>query len=323
VLLTSAIDTVMTSVPLSSHSCGAKMNDVEAIGNSSADEPPDDARNTVSMTVKFGPSTTSVVDEFSNIGLQAKKSSFMITRVVAKSEGDSTDDIDDVTNTEEISSVADASHNRWSSAETVHSPCEFSPRSPGFVGAVTQNSIADSQLCHVPAEAATVEEVNDVQSRFRIVKLESRTPFVRGRWTCMDFSDPPSTAQTNGLSDSHDIGSDADNPAQPPIYFVDNLLGAAFTPAFVYSSDGLPVLERNPLKSITDGNIYSPVISADQSSNRPASLPRNTVAVEADKVNSVDHVLEVDAQRRQSDLSLLSNAGNVLILPDGSNNSDG
>jgi hypothetical protein len=313
----------MASMPLSSHSCGAKLNDVEGVGNSSADEPPDDTRNTLPATVKFGPVTSSLADDCVNVGLQAKKSSFMITRVVAKSEGDSTDDIDDVTNTEEISSVADVSHNHWSSAETVHSPCEFSPRSPGFISVPAHNSTANSQQCHVPADAATGDEVNDVQSRFRIVKLESRTPFIRGRWTCMDFTDPPSTAQPNGLSDSHDVGSDADNPARPPIYFVDNLQGAAFTPAFVYSSDGLPVLERNPLKSLADVNIYNSVISADQSSNLPIALPSSEVAVDADKDNSANSILQADVVRRQSDLSLLSNPCNVLILPDSSNNADG
>ncbi|CAD5113039.1 unnamed protein product [Dimorphilus gyrociliatus] len=31
----------------------------------------------------------------------------------------------------------------------------------------------------------------DTQSRFKIIKLQSRNPYKKGRWTCQDFPDPP------------------------------------------------------------------------------------------------------------------------------------
>jgi len=308
----------MASVPLAAMH-GTTTDEVESTAktNNSVDEPPDDLRNELSCGVKFAP-VSPLVEDLLPAGL-LKKSSFMITRVVAKSDGDSIDDLDDVTNTEEISSVAEVSHNRWSSAETVHSPCEFSPRSPGLASIPQQVNITNSHMCHIPIEDTSVE-AHDVQSRFRIVKLESRTPFLRGRWTCLDFIDPPSSAQINGSSNSRDVGSDVDNPVPPPIYFVNNLPGAAFTPAFVYCSDGLPVLERNPLKSLADGN-FNTVVSVDPSGMLHSSPTRNNVVVEDDKLNVMSGVPTV-TMRRQSDLSILSNPANILVLPDASNNFD-
>lgn len=33
--------------------------------------------------------------------------------------------------------------------------------------------------------------------RFKVVKIISKEPFKRGRWLCMDFTDPPSNGTTN------------------------------------------------------------------------------------------------------------------------------
>ena len=298
-----------------------KAEDVDGASNSLEKPPDDDFRPFVSSPVKLDQSF-SLIDESSPAVLQARKSTFMITRVVAKSDGDSVEDLDDVTNTEEASSVAEVTHNQWSSVETVHSPCDLTPRSP-LQADITSVPIplitANCPLHRIDDEMPSIE-AQDVQSRFRIVKLESRTPFLRGRWTCMDFIDPPSTAQANLISDSQSVGSDANNPAPPPIYFVDNFPGAAFTPAFVYCSDGLPVLERNPLKSLVDGN-YDTVVSVDQSGVRHSSLSKNVPIDDLDKPSALNCIPSV-LVRRQSDLSVLSNPANILILPDNSNNSD-
>ena len=231
-----------------------------------------------------------------------KKSSFQITCVVPKTDGDSVDDLDDVTNTEDVSSdmhAAEVNPDHWSSAETIHSPCEVSPRSP------SQRRISDS-----------ASQAPYTQSRFRIVKVESRAPSrVRGRWTCMDFSDPPLVTETSS-SEGTSTGENACAVAAP-IYFVDNAnaLQVPFTPAFVYSGGHL-VLERNPLNSLADNNIYDTVTP-----ERNSGVPHAFVSSGLERLEPVTSLSDLaDAVGRPGDFAALASA--TLLPSDSTDNAD-
>jgi len=97
-------------------------------------------------------------------------------------------------------------------------------------------------------------EVDDVSStdsnsRFRIVKIESRDRWHRGRWTCHDFADPPEHVKTEQTVESDDSASSMSRNG-PPIYYIPGVQDALRSPfGIVYSSGGHPILEANLLPS--------------------------------------------------------------------------
>jgi len=283
----------------SSKMCTADVNELDGSANCCCpDEPPDG-----SQSASCNSTTAESAAVPSSQQLQLKKSSFQITCVVPKSDGDSVDDLDDVTNTEDVSSdmhAAEVNPDHWSSAETIHSPCEISPRSP------SHRRISDSASQAAP----------NAQSRFRIVKVESRAPSrVRGRWTCMDFSDPPLVNETSS-SEGTSTGENACSTAAP-IYFVDNAnaLQVPFTPAFVYSGGHL-VLERTPLNSLAENNIYD-TITPERNSGVPNGIGSSGVE-RLEPVTSLSDL--ADAVGRPGDFAALATA--ALLPSEGTDNAD-
>lgn len=175
-----------------------------------------------------------------------RKGSFMITRVVAK---DLPEDLDDTANTEDANSVVmDLSRltdqmitEVPSSTDTLHTPDEEVPPWPSSprVGVITNPMLSPSNL-H-----------DDAHSRFRIVKIESRDRWHRGRWTCHDFADPPVERETTHLSGSGDNGaSSVAASVGAPIYYIPGIHDNCKSPfGIVYCNTGVPVLEPNPLTS--------------------------------------------------------------------------
>jgi len=289
------------AVQPSSKMCTADVNELGGSANCCcADEPPDQSHSANCDQTTAESITSAAVP--SSQQLQIKKSSFQITCVVPKTDGDSVDDLDDVTNTEDVSSdvhAAEVNPDHWSSAETIHSPCEISPRSPGH------RRISDS-----------ASQTPYAQSRFRIVKVESRAPSrVRGRWTCMDFSDPPLVTETSS-SEGTSTGENTCSAAAP-IYIVDNAnsLQVQFTPAFVYSGDHL-VLERTPLNSLADSNIYD-MLTPDRNPNLPNGFGSSGVE-RLEPVTSLSDL--ADAVGRPGDFAALASA--ALMPSDGTDNAD-
>jgi len=84
-------------------------------------------------------------------------------------------------------------------------------------------------------------EEDGVQSRFRIVKIESKGLFKRGRWTCRDFADPPE-AKGSDVSETQSTGSSS---AAEPVFYVQGA-GPAVSQLIFYS-EGHPVLESDAL----------------------------------------------------------------------------
>jgi len=288
------------SVQPSSKMCTADVNESDGSANCSLpDEPPDKSLTATCQRTNSGSKNPAAP---SSTQLQMKKSSFQITCVVPKLDGDNVDDLDDVTNTEDVSSdvhAAEVDADHWSSAETIHSPAEVSPRSP------SRRRVSTDSTSQAP----------NAQSRFRIVKVESRAPSrVRGRWTCMDFGDPPlETSSSEGTSTGENAGA-----AAAHIYFVDNAnaLQVPFTPAFVYSGDHL-VLERTPLNSLADSNIYN-TLTPERNSGLPNGLGFSGGVERLEPVTSLSDL--ADAVGRPGDFAALTNA--TLLSSDSTDNAD-
>ena len=151
----------------------------------------------------------------SSEGPRKKSSSFQITRVVAKSgvldhtneDGDSLDDLDE-TNTEDLSSdFQDISKNTDLCDQSIDEPVVVQYTKPpdelGDTSFKNEPSTTQMKCANVnnsisgfvpAAQLMQGEQVKDktvdIQSRFKVVKIESKDPFKRGRWKCLDFLDP-------------------------------------------------------------------------------------------------------------------------------------
>lgn len=154
-----------------------------------------------------------------NDGPITRKGSFMITDILKKDE-----DLDDSDN-----AVLDDQPDTSEAAE--------SPK---------MAQVLDDSL---PWASPAVMSPSDSYSRFRIVKIESRDRWHRGRWTCHDFADPPERVKVEQTVDSE---SNADNATRngPSIYYIPGVQDALMSPfGIVYSTGGHPILEANLLPS--------------------------------------------------------------------------
>ena len=129
-----------------------------------------------------------------------------------------------------------------------------------------------------------------VQSRFRIVKIESKGLFKRGRWTCRDFADPPE-AKTNDLAETQSTGSSG---STEPVFYVQGT-GPAVSQLIFYS-EGHPVLESEALpcasKLLIDeiAGSFSTTVTGSSLLNvcRPAAESSNERASADSGLKSID-----------------------------------
>ena len=188
-----------------------------------------------------------------------KKSSFQITGVVVakptptdrvlNEECDSYEDVDETceTHTEDVSSdILDLSKNTDiepdpSSTEDVSPNLEEPPRDP---------------------------RISDMTSRFKVVKIETREPFKRGRWTCLDFLDPPAEKLDKGA----DEAGSGNSSAASSIHYVPGVDDPAKNPlgATVVFAEGYPIVEPQPLlPAVIQNGDYTlaPMVPASQGSS--------------------------------------------------------
>lgn len=124
-------------------------------------------------------------------------------------DGDSLDDLDE-SHTEEISSdILDSSKNTDGDQDT---PSEDT----------THNLTPDEIV---------VKEKTDIHSRFKVVKIETKEPFRRGRWICYDFLDTPA----NNNADRNEIR-----------FLVDSASGNSSTTSSVNFIFGVDDPSKNP-----------------------------------------------------------------------------
>lgn len=239
-------------------------------------------------------------------GHNKKKSSFQITSVVDRSGHlDGVDDLDDTceTHTEDVSSdILDLSKNtdiepEPSSEETT--PSFYNDdRDGGFSfnrdTNQVQHSIAPPQ--QLPAEA---NKASDMQSRFKVVKIESKEPFKRGRWTCLDYLDPLAE-KSNERTDKSDnksvdeVGS-GNSSASSSIHYVHGVDDPAKNPlASVVLPDVHQVAEPQPVyPSSTQGQNgeyqpYSQTVGVAATGNQPRATEYQQDPVQASQNASYD-----------------------------------
>lgn len=171
-----------------------------------------------------------------------KKSSFQITKITVKTDDrkeESQDDLDETTNTEDLSLDAsrtgDVEHEP-SSASTVHSP--------GGTDDAVWSSLVQN-MGEMPANAhrtsviaAAKDKTQDTHSRFKVVKIESQDRLKRGRWTCTTFLDPGGKTGIEGV-----VNSQTDSIFYVPLATEDHP-GAVIAP--IVFNEGHLVLKTNP-----------------------------------------------------------------------------
>ena len=149
----------------------------------------------------------------------ARKGSFVITDILRKDE-----DVDDCDST----LLADES----AAFEVAESPMRTQSLDDGL-----------------PWTTPPAMSLTDSYSRFRIVKIESRDRWHRGRWTCHDFADPPERIKTEQMVES-DGGANSLAKNGPSIYYIPGVQDVLRSPfGIVYNTGGHPVLEANFLPS--------------------------------------------------------------------------
>lgn len=161
-------------------------------------------------------------------------------------------------------------------------------------------------------------------SRFRIVKIESKEQFKRGRWTCRDFADPPEAKVTEKTSANCAIGG-IDESATKAVYYVPDAGCDVANSQFIFYQEGHPVLESDALPAGTELFAVD-LTKLDPSSLIPqASCSNDGVGKTSDVGSSItetdelgdmpprqfsdlDSVLWRDQPNRKSWLSLISSS---------------
>ena len=211
----------------------------------------------------------------------AKKSSFQITRVITKNDDVDADDLDE-TNTEDMSSdLLDISKTTESGAiepdPSSEDTVEMAPEAEELQNTkeINHRPPIQAQQFDDSVQLDEKEKVNDGQSRFKVVKIESKEPFRRGRWTCLDFLDPPSEKLTEKTSEENFVGSGnssaassvhyipgVDDPSKNPLStsttYIDDYTNNIVEPQPVYPGNYQPQSQQ-----LTNG------LSADFSSSAP------------------------------------------------------
>jgi len=152
----------------------------------------------------------------------ARKSSFVITDIVRSDE-----EPDDADN-------------------TLHAD---RPVASEVTGSPKGSQTLDGSFSWVSSPVVSDMSLNDTYSRFRIVKIESRDRWHRGRWTCHDFADPPERVKTGQMVENDSAASSV-NRNGPSIFYIPSTQDALRSPfGIVYNTGGHPVLEANFLAS--------------------------------------------------------------------------
>jgi len=162
----------------------------------------------------------SVVDGISS--LLPNKSLFQMSDMV-KNVNESNDEVNKEHTASDILSVPNCQVDNMSSSEKEHDLTLTEHKLP-------LADILNKEIKH-----------SGTQSRFRIVKIESKGLFKRGRWTCRDFADPPE-AKASDLAETQSTGSSS---STEPVFYVQ---GTGPTGSqLIFYSEGHPVLESDAL----------------------------------------------------------------------------
>ncbi|XP_045200840.2 protein bunched, class 2/F/G isoform-like isoform X1 [Mercenaria mercenaria] len=186
-------------------------------------------------------------------GVPRKKGTFKITSVKLNDTGDadSMDDLDESHTelTEDYSSeVLDASR-----------ATDYEQETPSVA--------EDIPLALNNPGVRDVKEKSDMHSRFRVVKIETKEPFRRGRWFCHDFLDPQSSSVNIDKSDTK-VNQDDTNS------------GSSSAGSSIHYVYGVDDPAKNPLLAGATGTIYTQIpegqVAGVQDSFQPINPAPNT-----------------------------------------------
>ncbi|XP_014774133.1 TSC22 domain family protein 1 isoform X2 [Octopus bimaculoides] len=182
-------------------------------------------------------------------------------------DGDSLDDLDE-SHTEDFSSeIFDSSKNTDGDQDT---PSEDT----------THNLTPDEIV---------VKEKTDIHSRFKVVKIETKEPFRRGRWLCYDFLDTPANAERNEIKfmDDATSGNSSACSSVNYIFGVDDPSKNPFLPPVVTSVDGsvanvsFPV-HQSGIHAQSNNETFKPIQTPSQSSQSQTQVAFQQTSVQTD-----------------------------------------
>jgi hypothetical protein len=192
-------------------------------------------------------SPKSVID-----GIPRKKGTFKITSVKLNDTGDA-DSMDDL----------DESHTELT--EDYSSELLDASRATDYEQE-TPSAVEDIPLNNQLQGVRDVKEKSDMHSRFRVVKIETKEPFRRGRWICHDFLDP----QPSVNIDKSDTKINQD----------DTNSGSSSAGSSIHYIYGVDDPTKNPLLAGATGTVYTLIpegqIAGGQESFQPIHPAPNT-----------------------------------------------
>jgi len=148
-------------------------------------------------------------------------------------------------------------------------------------------------------------EEDGVQSRFRIVKIESKGLIRRGRWACRDFADPPE-AKANDVAETEFAGSSS---AAEPVFYVQGAGPAASQ--LIFYSEGQPFLESDTLPCAS--KLLIGEIAGSFSTTEPGSVLQNMCRPSGDCLSEVSGLKSIDVANSdaETDGTVVAGFGDV------------
>ncbi|XP_052783306.1 TSC22 domain family protein 4-like isoform X2 [Mya arenaria] len=196
-------------------------------------------------------------------GVPRKKGAFKIMSVISRPsdmlvDGDSMDDLDE--------SHTELTEYDSSELLDISRATETGPETPSAVDDIPINN-----------QSRDVKEKSDMHSRFRVVKIETKEPFKRGRWHCHDFLDPQSSTAnpTAGVSDTK-LNDDANS-------------GSSSAGSSIHYTPGVDDPAKNPLLAGATGTIHSQIPEGQIAGNdtfQPIHPAPHTAAVSQSGITS-------------------------------------
>lgn len=198
-------------------------------------------------------------------GIPKKKGTFKITSIKLNDTGDA-DSMDDL----------DESHTEYTEMTEDYSS-ELLDTSRATDEQETPSATSeDIPLNNQVVRVSDVKEKSDIHSRFRVVKIETKEPFRRGRWFCHDFLDPQSSSVNVDKSDTK-VNEDGNS-------------GSSSAGSSVHYIHGVDDPAKNPLLAGATGTIHTQIpegqIAGVQDSFQPIHPAPNTAVNQSSVSNN-------------------------------------
>ena len=208
-------------------------------------------------------------------GFPKKKGTFKITSIkLNDADGDSMDDLDEshTEMTEDPSSeMLDISRSTDVEQDT---PIEEMNHINNSVENVTARK--ENEVKEVKEKSGTT----DIQSRFRVVKIETKEPFHRGRWVCHDYLDPqpPATAEKSEtkMSESkvYDDANSGSSSASSSVHYIHGVDDPSKNPLLAGGTGTVSVPSQiHEGQSINVHDSFQPINPAPSTVNNQPVIP--------------------------------------------------